>query len=485
MKKTNSFTGNGANAYEHSEDHLLEFFSKVGTCFEKKSPFYNNPSNALDLFKNAWYTGRKLECMKLLFWLRDIRGGAGVRSASRSIWNWIAKEDSAWAKSNVKFIPELGRWDDLFALYNTPCEKDALKLWAKAIKEGDGLACKWADRQDRKLRDFMKLSPKAFRKLLVKNTKVVETSMCNREWNGIEYSHVPSVAIGRYNKAFYKNDKDRYDSYRKSLVKVSKDGTVELTGKVNAGAIYPHDLIRTVRADCYKNPSMETKKLVEAQFLSMENFMKDSDARIIPLIDSSGSMFTNISGQIQAVDVAVGLGLYCSDKIGEKNPFYRKVIPFSSSASFVSWEKTLFADACKLASNGYCGSTNIVSALDLILNSAKMFKVSKDQMPNMILIISDMQFDGAVSNGGITPVEGCMQAWEKAGYDRPTIVYWNVNAYGNQPATAHHKNVAMVSGFSTSILRSVLGGAKDFTPLGIMKKTLSAYSPVTPKNKES
>lgn len=471
-------TMNGAVAYDHSEDHLLEYFSKAGSLFEQRESFYGkeHENTALELFKNAWRTGKYKECMQLLMWTRDIRGqGAGNRSATRSILNWLAKTNPNWIIANVSFIPELGRWDDLFSLYKTPCEEAALALWAKAIKSGDGLACKWADRQDIKLRDFMKMSPKAFRKHLVQHTQVVETRMCCNDWGNIEYSHVPSVAIGRYNKAFFKHDKDRYDKYRKSLVKVNKDGTVELTGEVNAGAIFPHDLIR-IAGSAYDEG---TKRLVEGQFLSMPNLMVDSKYRIMPIIDTSSSMGVTISGSIRAVDVSIGLGLYCSDRLGKDNPFYRKVVPFATQARFISWEKEMFTDAVSRVVDGYMGSTNINSALDLILDSAKMFKVKKDDMVNCIVILSDMQFDQAVSDNK-TPVNVALDRWEAAGYDRPKIIYWNLAGYTNQPATMMQKDIAMISGFSPAVLTSVLGG-KDFSPLGVMKHTISKYKVNIPK----
>lgn len=411
--------------------------------------------------------------------------GAGNRSGFRDIINWLAHDEAgkAWLKVNLEKIPEFGRWDDLFALYNTELENDAMTLWANAINSGHGLACKWADAQDVKLRRFMGLSPKTFRKLVVKNRKVVETQMCEQNWSEIKYEQVPSVAIGRYNKAFYKNDKDRYDAWRNSLVKTNEDGTLEVIGDVKAGAIFPHDLVRTLRAGgSYWQPATytsETEKLVEAQFQSMPNYYDVTDRRILPILDFSGSMFTASAGSINAIDIALGLGLYCSDRVGKDNPFYRKVIPFSSSANFESWAKETFAKAVsRLPLNGYCGSTNIKAALDLILKSAIAWNIKNEQMPTCLLIISDMQFD----QGGIddtTPVTECLNRWVAAGYSKPSIVYWNTAGYQNQPATKFDKNIGMISGYSPSIMKAVLEGT-DFSPIAIMNKALEKYVIVTP-----
>lgn len=51
-------TNENSNQYRHSLDHHLEFFSKAGSVYmpkgKKRSSFYKNESNPLDLFVNAW-----------------------------------------------------------------------------------------------------------------------------------------------------------------------------------------------------------------------------------------------------------------------------------------------------------------------------------------------------------------------------------------------------------------------------------------------
>lgn len=469
--KTNAKTYNGAEAYEHSEDNLLEFFSKAGSLFVNKGTYYGSESSALELFKVAWRTNN-YKAMQLAFWLRNCRGGAGNRSGFRAIIKWLGENYSEWVISNINLIPMYGRWDDLVQLYGTPCEEKALSIWAEAIFSDDpsiyGLACKWADRQDFKLRNFMKLSPKEFRKLLVNKTQVVETLMCQKKWDGVDYNKVPSVAATRYNKAFSKHDADRYDAWKASLSKP------ESGNKVNAGAIFPHDVIRMVRNDYTKN----SNALAEAQFKAIPNFMEGTNARIMPIVDFSGSMCSAVAGSVTAFDVALALGLYCSDAVGKNNPFWRKLIPFSTNSKLESWKDMSLVDAINEIPNGYCGSTDISKAFAVLLEAGKFFNATNDQMPNMLLIMSDMQFDG----GGVenkTPVEKAMEKWVEAGYTVPKIVYWNLAGYQTQPATCKTKNVGLVSGFSPAIMKAVLGG-DDFSPIGIMNRAIADYSVINP-----
>ena len=52
------------------------------------------------------------------------------------------------------------------------------------------------------LRNFLKLTPKQYRKMLVGLTNVVETQMCDKDWDNINFNHVPSAASSRYKKVF-------------------------------------------------------------------------------------------------------------------------------------------------------------------------------------------------------------------------------------------------------------------------------------------
>ena len=116
-------TNEGALAHEHSLDHHVEFFSKAGSLFvkgknSKRNDFYDNSESALSLFQKCWIV-EKEKAMKLLFWLRDPRGGAGNRSAFRECIKWLAESQSAWVSENIKMIVENGRWDDLKSLVGT------------------------------------------------------------------------------------------------------------------------------------------------------------------------------------------------------------------------------------------------------------------------------------------------------------------------------------------------------------------------------
>jgi hypothetical protein len=461
----------GAVCYDHSLDHAVEFFSKAGSLYSKsahgKKSFYGNETTAVDLFKSVWCAGNYEIAMKLLFWLRDCRGGAGNRSGFRDCLTWLTATSPKWISANIDLIYSTGRWDDLRTLFSTPVESAAVKAWSDAIAKKDHLACKWADRTDkpllRELRSRKVIKDIGeFRRLLAAGRKtVVERKMCSRQWNEIEYPKVPSVAMARYTKAFGLHDPVGFAKFKEKL----ETGEA----KVNASVLFPHDCVRTA----YEGDT----KIANAQFDALPDYMENKKNRIMCLCDSSYSMSSIVGGSVQAVHVSTGLSLYCSDRVGSDNPFYRKFMEFQTESHLTDWKGKTFSEAVR-DFNGAVGSTRIDKALNSILAFAKMFNATNDQMPTCLLILSDMQFhQGTTGNG--TEVENCIQKWVDAGYNAPQIVYWNLAGNAGSPATVESKNVALVSGFSPAILKAIFGG-EDFTPRAIMFRAIEKYKIVTP-----
>jgi hypothetical protein len=114
----------------------------------------------------------------------------------------------------------------------------------------------------------------------------------------------------------------------------------------------------------------------------------------------------------------------------------------------------------------------LLVAFELILNKAVQAGLPQSDMPDTILIISDMEFDPAWM--GKTNYETIQMMYENAGYVAPKIAFWNVKGReGNVPVNAKEPNVALISGASPTIVKNVLAG-KDFTPQGIMLETLNS-----------
>jgi hypothetical protein len=449
-------TANGAVALKSTGSALTNLFFNIGASRK-------NPEGVVKNWEEAYLADSKV-ATAILLWARDIRhGGAGERGVFRTIVKQLAEIDEALATRVIHLIPKIGRYDDLRAFYGTSLEKSACDVWGKALTEGNAIAFKWADRGDKTLRNYMGFKNEGeFRKYISKGRKgtLVETKMCEKKWDDIEYGKLPSVAGARYAKAFKKNDEARYTAFIGD-----KDTTV------NTKALFPHDVFRA-----YKYGGQ-----AEAASKYWENLPKlEVAGNILVIPDVSGSMCCECSGKIKCIDIAVSLSAYLAQQI--QGPFHNKIVAFSSESSLIKLPNSkdvrqVFGAIEKMP--WYGGSTNFQSVFESILKDAKANKATKEQMPTHLLVLSDMQWNPHSNQGyGMKPVtmhKSMAAEFKAAGYDLPKVVYWNLNAErGNFPTVSTEKDVALVSGFSPAVLKAVLA-SKEFTANDVMKEAIAPF----------
>ena len=331
------------------------------------------------------------------------------------------------------------------------------------------LAFKWAPREKsakkaeaKALRNTLGMPPKEYRQFLAQNTTVVEQDMCSKEWNSINFSHVPSLASARYQKAFGRNASEKYSEYIRELQKPVEERDPKV--RVNSGAVYPYDVVKSLRRG--------NEAVANAQFEALPNYVGDS--KIMPMVDVSGSMTTMLAGGMSAMDIALSLGLYLSSKTS--SDFKDMFITFTSSATIQSLKGSL-SQKMRQMSGAVGYDTNLTKAFDSLLETAKRGNVSPENMPDYLLILSDMQFnDTSIRGTDATALEMARQKYRDAGYKCPSIIFWNLAARSSadqSPVKMDDRGVALVSGFSPAIMASVLGANPDeFTPAAMMMKTI-------------
>lgn len=74
--------------------------------------------------------------IRILEWARDIRGGSGERATFRKLFSYVIKHDPAIASRVLVKVPEIGRVDDLFVAFETPLERETLRMIATELKKG-------------------------------------------------------------------------------------------------------------------------------------------------------------------------------------------------------------------------------------------------------------------------------------------------------------------------------------------------------------
>lgn len=433
-------TANNMKAQKSTMSAVVDLFYNIGASRGK---------NIIPQWEAAYQADADL-ALRIALWTRDARGGAGERQLFRDVLLHLEKHhvDVLLNTHFMEKIPELGRWDDLLVFTDLDVKPKAFALIQRALAEGNGLCAKWMPRKGKvavELRNFLGLSPKAYRKLLVNNTNVVETAMCAKDYSRVNYSHVPSLAMSRYMTAFMKNDMVGFTNYRESLKKGE--------AKVNAAAVYPYDIIKSLKVggDVSVN---------DAQWAALPDYMDGTN--VLPLVDVSGSMSCGAgrNPSVTCIDVALSLGLYCADK--NKGAFKDMFLTFSSKPELLQLKGTLSQKMVQMNRSHWEMNTDLHKAFERILNLAVSASVPQEDMPSVLLVLSDMQFDQCTRHDD-SAMQMIERKYEEAGYKVPVIVFWNLNAYGNVPVSFDKRGVALVSGFSPAIMKAVL--AADFDTL--------------------
>lgn len=468
MQTKDTFTENAMPTHSTSSDPCVDFFAGAGSARNWSE------DQIVAVFTKALETD-PLIAMRTLFWARDARQGAGERRLFRVCIDYL---DRAVSRSyhdflyrNFHLIPEYGRWDDLFGLR----DEAVLDFIAEGLEQGDGLLAKWLPRKGpfaNRVRNYLELTPKQYRKLIVGLSNTVEQRMCAKDWDDITYEHVPSVAMHKYRKAFARNDNSRYTRYIQAVL----DGETE----IKAGVLFPYHLYQA-----YKR--RENEKAVTAQWNSLPNYMEGNEHRVLPMCDVSGSMtcgyghgpdFSSTKGLVP-MDISVSLGIYISER--NEGLFKDAFMTFSGRPQIQYLKGSFYSRCHQLEKAHWEMNTNIEAAFNLLLKTAVRENVAHNEMPDTILIISDMQFDSCVREPNNSAMEMFRRQYRQAGYELPTIVFWQVNARaGQMPVKFNERGTAVVSGCSPTILKSVLDGT-ILDPRSTMLKTVMSerYEAIT------
>lgn len=459
VKNQDARTANGMRARKDTASAVVDLFFKIGASRGK---------NIVPDFAAAMVENEDL-ALRVAMWGRDVRGGSGERELFAQILKYLERTNPDAAEALMAKVPELGRWDDLFVFETAPMKARAYGMLGDALRNRNGLAAKWTPRKGKiavEITKFFGMTPKQYRKSLVGMTNVVETQMCANAWDNINFNHVPSLAASRYKKAFNRHT-TKYAEYVAALTK-GVEGV-----KVNAAAVYPYDVLKGVITSYGTRLDKTELDHVVAQWNALPNYV--GDASILPLVDVSGSMTCAAGGrssksQTTCLEVAVSLGLYLAEK--NTGVFKDTFLTFSSSPKLLHLKGNVVEKCAQMNKSDWGMSTDLVKAMDQILSTAVKGNVAQADMPKMLLILSDMQFDQCASFDD-TAMKMTQRKFEAAGYTVPNIVFWNLNASDNAPVKYDQKGAALVSGFSPAIVKAILSAdTEGFTPEAIMMSAI-------------
>jgi hypothetical protein len=206
----------------------------------------------------------------------------------------------------------------------------------------------------------------------------------------------------------------------------------------------------------------QDEKLAEKMWRDLPDFIETEEV-ILPMIDVSGSMYGT------ALQVAISLGMYLAER--NKSQFVNTFLTFSGDPQLIRLDptKSLAERFQTINSSEWGMNTDFKRAYRTILELATKHNVDPKSMPTMLLCLSDMQFDE--SGNGKLYLEDIKDEYTAHGYEIPKLVFWDLEAHTGQHAECSDENVAMISGFSPSIMKAVLN-AEEFNPIDVMLEAL-------------
>ena len=412
----------------------------------------------------------------------------GERRFFRVCMNWLANVHTEAARRNMEYIAEFGRWDDMYCLVGTPLEKEMFAFLRKQLIldaecKTPSLLAKWLKSENassqetkalgEKTRKAFGLTHRQYRKILSelrKRINVLERLMSAGKWDEIEFDKIPSKAGLMYKNAFARRDiiKEKYTAFAKDTTK-----------KVNAATLYPYEVVeKALRINDYGYSwsNFETDRaMVNKYWDNLTDYFNGANLNALAIVDTSGSMHGT------PINVAISLGLYCAERAG--GPFANHYISFASRPQLIKCEGRDFVDKVqRIYRTNLVDNTNIEAAFDLLLDTAVRNHCPQEDLPQNILVISDMEFDSAaggssyydyntgryVRTGGMTcsnaetVMEGIAKKWAAAGYKMPHLIYWNCDARQNNIPMLGNGPISYVSGFSPSIFQTIMTGKTGY-----------------------
>lgn len=474
-----TYTENGALTHRSTGSDLYDMFA-LGGAMRVRSD-----EDVILMFRKA-FNENPVYAMKCLFYLRDVRGGQGERRFFRVCLRDLAQHNTEPAKRNLKLVPEFGRWDDLYVFDGTPLEKDAYAFMREQLAldiscKTPSLLGKWlksentssheSRRLGMKTRKAFGMTPKQYRKVLSAlrgRINVLERLMSAGQWDKIEFDKIPSKAGLIYKNAFARHDLERVKAQPDAITydAFMKDENT----KVNAGTLYPYDVVHKAIElmgynyySYYRSMSKSQVALDNIDRLAINKYwdnLKDyfNGAKFngMAVVDTSGSM----SGT--PMEVAISLGMYCAQNA--VGPFADHFFTFSDRPSFLKVEGVDFCDKVyRITGAPWGGSTNVEAVFDQMLNIAIQNHCSQSEIPENVIVISDMEFNNCVranGYGGVnaTLFENIAAKWKAHGYEMPKLIFWNVQARQNNIPMKDDGRVTYVSGMSASIFETLLSG---------------------------
>lgn len=444
------------NLYDYS--HIVNFISHSKTLRNESE------SKIIETFIPA-LKSNKLLAIKSLFYVRNKYYGLGERRVFKVIINYLAYNELDCLKNNLILISKYGRWDDYYALFYTPMEKDVIKLFKHQISidinsERPSTLGKWLKSENTSSNTSKKLAFRT-RKLLGYNSKeyriilsslrkkigIIETNLTSRYYENLDYNEFSLNTCFNYKNTFILNDKENYSKFINSY-NINKDNP---SYKKNIKKLNqtPYNIIETIIND--KNIDSESEKLYDNLWSIVCSKYKDFFQDTYVIVAISDKSFRNSN---TAYKIALSTVLFYNTF--NSSIYKNYYMYFNTKPRFAKIQSNKIVEQVLSVKNAqFSAPNNIESALDLLLFTSIKKELTNDKIPKNILIISDLNLEEKYKDSN--NIQLIKNKWGLSGYIIPKLKFWQLDN------TCKHNSInkdiysnIFAKGYSTEIFTSLL-----------------------------
>ena len=431
-----------------------------------------------------------------------VQKGQGVRDESFKRLLWIAVNHPDSFYKNIWILPLVGSWKDVWTLlvYDETfgvhvlkedvmfelikqgmlCKAhvDLIKKFMPRIKTNSKCTTDRAKLLNKFAKDFAnynKMSYEEYNHLKTSGTAHdFQKKICAKKFDELEWSHIPGKALNLLvNGNFLKN----HDLEKNYTEWVLKQPTAKFTG-------YVYELGRQV---IHGHLPLYKKLTIDKQFEELIRKAKE-DGKITGnvwcAIDTSGSMYQNVVGNVQAIDICLSLGAFFSTL--NTGAFHKNVIMFDSTSRVKKLEGGFTDMINQMVKDCSMGSTNFISVIQEICRIRRENPlIPLEDYCKTLIVVSDMQFNPSGHWWESTSGEETETNYETAKrmlaevfptewVDSFKIIWWDCASRqkADFPATLDDGGCYFISGFDGSII-SMLCGEEIEAKEALEKKPIS------------
>lgn len=490
-----TFTENGAVSYKSTGSVMVDQFGKAAN-------YRGRDINAVFKEQEMLWNENNEQALRFPFYLRmvtrktkvnndniteKVQKGQGVRDEAFKRLLWFAAHQPDSFYKNIWVLPIIGSWKDLWTLmfYDISLNLNVINREVIFDLINEGLKCKTHMELIKKFMPRIKTNSKCttdwtritndlareyanYNGLRYKEYNTLKTSgtahdfqklICSGRFKDINWNLIPGRALSKIATQKFLTRHELEKDYTDWVI---AQPTVKYTG-------YVYELAKEVITSGWNprtnNLPLFKKITIDKQFDELvKKAVEDGNVlgNVWCALDTSGSMTSNVVGDISAYDICISLGVFFSTI--NTGAFHKNVIMFDDT-SHVKQLEGGFCDMITdiVRSRTAWGSTNFQSIIQEIVRIRKQHpEIPLEDFPKTLLVVSDMQFNPAGRNVQTNYEHMKAELYKvfpKEFVDGMKFIWWQVTGRTQDvPATLEDSGCYFFSGFDGSIVSLLLGG---------------------------